>query len=228
MSEASLAPSVKPPSRRYDELRDEAGAIRPHWRGFAKMLAGLSPEEYARRRSSADAMVRDNGVTYNVYDESAGQQRPWQLDIVPFIISAADWKAIEAAVIQRAHLADLILRDVYGEQKLIAQGHLPPHLILGHPQFLRPLSGAKPAGDVHVHLYSADLARSADGSWRVMASRTDAPGGLGYALENRLVVGQSFADPSANCRSRGWPPSLTPIAKIFLSWPPRAATAPCC
>jgi uncharacterized circularly permuted ATP-grasp superfamily protein/uncharacterized alpha-E superfamily protein len=194
VSEVSLATPVKPPIRRYDELRDEAGLIRPHWKPFAKMLAGLSPEEYARRRASADAMVRDNGVTYNVYDESAGQQRPWQLDMVPFIISAADWKGIEAAIIQRAQLADLILRDVYGEQKLIAEGHLPPHLILGHPQFLRPLSGTRPAGDVHVHLYSADLARSADGSWRVVASRADAPGGLGYALENRLVVGQSFAD----------------------------------
>ena len=67
------------------------GVIRPHWRAFAKMLTGLSPEEYARRRASAGAMVRDNGVTYNVYDESAGQARPWQLDIVPFILSAADW-----------------------------------------------------------------------------------------------------------------------------------------
>ena len=158
------------------------------------MLTGLSAEDYARRRASAGAMVRDNGVTYNVYDESAGQSRPWQLDIVPFIVSASDWAAIEAAVVQRAHLADLILRDVYGEQRMIAQGHLPPHLVLGHPQFLRPLSGVKPAGGVHVHLYSADLARAPDGSWKVLASRTDAPGGLGYALENRLVVSQSFPD----------------------------------
>ena len=158
------------------------------------MLTGLSADDYARRRASAGAMVRDNGVTYNVYDESAGQSRPWQLDIVPFILSAADWKAIEAAVVQRAHLADLILRDIYGEQKLIAAGHLPPQLVLGHPQFLRPLHGATPAGDVHVHLYSADLARAPDGGWRVIASRADAPSGLGYALENRLVVSQSFPD----------------------------------
>jgi uncharacterized circularly permuted ATP-grasp superfamily protein/uncharacterized alpha-E superfamily protein len=194
VSEASLVSPVKPPFRRYDELRDESGIVRPHWAPFAKMLTGLSPDEYARRRASADAMVRDNGVTYNVYDESAGQSRPWQLDIVPFILSAAEWKNIEAAILQRAHLADLILRDVYGEQKMIAEGHLPPHLILGHPQFLRPLVGTRPAHDVHVHLYSADLARAPDGSWRITASRADAPGGLGYALENRLVVGQSFTD----------------------------------
>ena len=182
------------PAVRFDELRDAAGVFRPHWRAFAKMLTGLTPQDYVRRRASAGATVRDNGVTYNVYDESAGQSRPWQLDIVPFIVSAADWAIIEAAVLQRAHLADLVLRDIYGEQKLIASGHLPPHLVLGHPQFLRPLSGIKPPGGVHVHLYSADLARAPDGSWRVLASRADAPGGLGYALENRLVVSQSFPD----------------------------------
>jgi uncharacterized circularly permuted ATP-grasp superfamily protein/uncharacterized alpha-E superfamily protein len=186
--------------KRFDELRDEAGLIRPHWRSFAKTLTALSPEELARRRASAGAMVRDNGVTYNVYDETAGQARPWQLDIVPFILSAADWRAIESAVTQRARLADAVLNDIYGEQRLIAEGHLPPHLVYGHPQFLRPLHGTRPQGGVHVHLYSADLARAPDGSWRVMASRADAPSGLGYALENRLVVSQSFPDSFGDMR----------------------------
>jgi uncharacterized circularly permuted ATP-grasp superfamily protein/uncharacterized alpha-E superfamily protein len=186
--------------KRFDELRDEEGLIRPHWHSFAKTLSGLSPEEFARRRASAGAMVRDNGVTYNVYDETAGQTRPWQLDIVPFILSAADWRDIEAAVIQRALLADALLADIYGEQRLIAEGHVPPHLIYGHPQFLRPLHGTSPSGGVHVHLYSADLARAPDGSWRVMSSRADAPSGLGYALENRLVVSQTFPDSFGDMR----------------------------
>jgi uncharacterized circularly permuted ATP-grasp superfamily protein/uncharacterized alpha-E superfamily protein len=113
---------------------------------------------------------------------------------VPLILSSADWAKIEAAVIQRAVLADLLLRDVYGPQRLVREGILPPHLITGHPQFLRPLCGSRPVQDVHVHLYSADLARAPDGSWKVMASRADAPGGLGYALENRLVVAQTFPE----------------------------------
>jgi uncharacterized circularly permuted ATP-grasp superfamily protein/uncharacterized alpha-E superfamily protein len=200
VSETSLAQSSLAQAARFDELRDEEGLIRPHWRMFAKTLTGLPPEEYARRRASAGAMVRDNGVTYNVYDETAGQTRPWQLDIVPFILSAADWRNIETAVIQRARLADALLGDIYGEQRVIAEGHLPPHLIYGHPQFLRPVHGTKPAGGVHVHLYSADLAREPDGSWRVMASRADAPGGLGYALENRLVVSQTFPDSFGDMR----------------------------
>ena len=193
MSQVAEPPSAIAPAR-FDELRDATGALRPHWRAFARTLSALSPEEFERRQASARATVQDNGVTYNVYDDRGGQARPWQLDIVPFILSATDWKQIEAAVIQRAMLADLILRDVYGPQALVREGVLPPHLVTGHPQFLRPLCGARPAHDVHVHLYSADLARGADGSWKVMASRADAPGGLGYALENRLVVAQTFPE----------------------------------
>jgi uncharacterized circularly permuted ATP-grasp superfamily protein/uncharacterized alpha-E superfamily protein len=179
---------------RFDELRDVSGEVRPHWKSFARTLTGLSPAEFDRRQRAALASVQDNGVTYNVYDDRGGQARPWQLDIVPLILSAADWAKIEAAVIQRASLADHLLRDVYGAQRLVREGVLPPHLVTGHPQFLRPLCGTHPVKDVHVHLYTADLARSADGSWKVMASRADAPGGLGYALENRLVVAQTFSD----------------------------------
>ncbi|HUE64611.1 MAG TPA: circularly permuted type 2 ATP-grasp protein [Rhizomicrobium sp.] len=187
-------------SARFDELRDVTGEIRPHWRAFARTLTSLSPGEFERRQASARATVQDNGVTYNVYDDRGGQARPWQLDVVPFILSSGDWTEIEAAVIQRAMLTDMILRDVYGPQALIRDGVLPPHLVTGHPQFLRPLCGARPALDVHVHLYSADLARGADGSWKVMASRADAPGGLGYALENRLVVAQTFPESFGDMR----------------------------
>jgi uncharacterized circularly permuted ATP-grasp superfamily protein/uncharacterized alpha-E superfamily protein len=179
---------------RYDEMRDPSGNLRPHWAALANALPSIKAEEYARRREAAQTTIRDNGVTYNVYDDADGQARPWQLDIVPFVISAADWQIIEAAVIQRAELANAVLRDIYGAQRLIAEGHLPPHLVLGHPQFLRPLVGVTPAHGVHVHLFSAEIARMPDGSWRVLSSRADAPGGLGYALENRIVVGQAFPD----------------------------------
>jgi len=179
---------------RFDELREPSGDVRPHWQAFARTLTGLSSDEFDRRQRAARASVQDNGVTYNVYDDRGGQARAWQRDIVPLILSSADWTKIEAAVIQRAVLADLLLRDVYGPQRLVREGVLPPHLITGHPQFLRPLCGSRPVQDVHVHLYSADLARAPDGSWKVMASRADAPGGLGYALENRLVVAQTFPE----------------------------------
>lgn len=191
MSEVANRPRRTP---RFDELRDATGTVRPDWKPLADTLVNMGAQEFARRGAAAQAMLRDNGVTYNVYDDADGQARLWQLDIVPFIIGQADWKAIEAGIIQRAELSNAVLRDVYGPQKLIADGHLPPHLVHGHPQFLRPMVGLTPPNGVHVHLYSADLARMPDGSWMILSSRADAPSGIGYALENRIVVGQAFPD----------------------------------
>jgi uncharacterized circularly permuted ATP-grasp superfamily protein len=182
------------PIARYDEMLDLGGAVRPQWQALARAFKQMTPEEYAKRLASTRNIMRDNGVTYNVYDEAGGQARPWQLDIVPFIIGAADWAIIESGIAQRARLSDLVLRDIYGPQKLIKEGHIPPHLVFGHPQFLRPLMGIEPVGGVHVHLYSADLARKPDGSWVVMSARADAPSGIGYALENRIVISQTFPD----------------------------------
>ena len=199
MGESSIGIAVKSPQtqiseRRYDEMHGPDGSLRPHWRRVTETIAQMSPQDYARRLASAQSMIRENGVTYNVYDDAEGRARPWQLDVVPFVLDVEDWAAIEAAVIQRARLADAILADIYGPQKLIAGGHLPPQLVLGHPQFLRPLMGTKPASGVHVHLYSVDLARTPDGHWMVLSSRADVPSGLGYSLENRIVVSQTFPD----------------------------------
>ena len=179
---------------RYDEMLDRNGAVRPHWQQLATAFAGMAPDEYRQRLASAMRMVSENGVTYNVYDEASGLGRQWQLDIAPFIVSARDWTAIEAAVTQRARLADALLRDIYGDGRLVRDGIIPAHLVLGHPQYLRALAGVRPPQDVHVHLYSVDLARASDGSWTVLASRADAPSGLGYALENRVVVSQTFPE----------------------------------
>ena len=173
---------------------DRSGAVRPHWKPLVDAFASMEPDEYGRRLDSAMRMVGENGVTYNVYDEANGLGRQWQLDVAPFVISAADWTLIEAAVAQRARLVDAILRDIYGEQRLLRSGVVPSQLVYGHPQYLRALQDVAPACGVHVHLYSADLVRVADGSWRVLASRADAPSGLGYALENRIVVSQTFPE----------------------------------
>jgi uncharacterized circularly permuted ATP-grasp superfamily protein/uncharacterized alpha-E superfamily protein len=179
---------------RYDEMLEPSGEVRPHWRTLVASFGSMAPDEYRRRFDSAIRMVRENGVTYNVYDEASGLGRPWQLDVAPFVVSPDDWTVIEAATTQRARLADALLRDIYGEQRLLRNGVVPPHLVLGHPQYLRALQRVPPPADVHVHLYSVDLARASDGSWTVVASRADAPTGLGYALENRVVVSQTFPE----------------------------------
>ena len=183
------------PVGRHDALIAADGSVRPQWRTLLSELGRTDGGEAARRRQAVRRMIRDNGVTYNVYDDAGGAARPWDLDILPLVLDADEWQRIEAGVIQRARLADALLADIYGPRRLVAQGLLPPHLPAGHPQFLRPLIGTVPPGGVHVHIYAADLTCAPDGTWTVLADRVEAPTGMGYALENRIVVSQAFAEP---------------------------------
>ena len=151
---------------------------------------GLGP--LGPRSTTLARQIRDNGVTYNVYADEGGPQRPWSLGLFPLIISAQSWQQIEAGVSQRVRLLDRLMADVYGPQQLVAQGLLPPALVQGHPGYLRAMHGVQPVGGTHLHIAAFDLARGPDGNWWVVSQRTQAPSGLGYLLENRLAVSRLF------------------------------------
>jgi uncharacterized circularly permuted ATP-grasp superfamily protein len=123
-----------------------------------------------------------------------GPQRPWSLDLFPLIISPESWRRIEAGVLQRTRLLDRIMADVYGPQQLLAGGLLPSALVQGHPGYLRAMHGVPPVGGTHLHIAAFDLARGADGNWWVVSQRTQAPSGLGYLLENRLITSRLFPE----------------------------------
>ncbi|MDE1172453.1 MAG: circularly permuted type 2 ATP-grasp protein [Parvibaculaceae bacterium] len=175
----------------YDELR-QAGGLRPQWARFFEQSGLARPGEFDRRADDIAAQVRENGITYNIYAETGGHARPWPLDLLPFIIEEDDWARIAAGVAERAALLEQIMGDIYGEQTLLKEGFLPPALVQGHPGYLRPLIGAKPPGGTHLHIAAFDLARDEQGEWWVVSQRTQAPSGLGYLLENRLIVSQLF------------------------------------
>src|SRR5262245_27235268 len=103
-----------PSAAGYDELVDAHGALRAHWTGFSQLLEGVGADELTRRWDAAQRQLRENGVTYNVYDDSRGMHRPWQLDPVPVILPAEEWRALERGLAQRAYLLNLILDDLYG------------------------------------------------------------------------------------------------------------------
>lgn len=171
-----------------DEVLDEGGALRPHWREFVQGMAQMAPEEFVRRWDLGQRLISDNGVTYNVYGDPAGLDRPWQLDPVPLILPSDEWKGLSEGIVQRATLLDRILADLYGERRLVADGLIPSSLLHANPNLLRPCHGWTPAGGRWLHHYAADLARGRDGRWRVVADRCETPAGAGYALENRLIV----------------------------------------
>lgn len=180
---------------RYDEMFEAQGTPRPHWRAmFDELDHAASPELMRERLQSVQRQIRENGVTYNVYADPQGADRPWELDLLPLILPPEEWAGVEAAVAQRATLLNRILLDIYGEQALLREGLLPPALIYGHAGFLRPCHGIRPPGGVMLHTYAVDLARSPDGRWWVVADRCQAPSGAGYALENRLVISRVFPE----------------------------------
>jgi uncharacterized circularly permuted ATP-grasp superfamily protein/uncharacterized alpha-E superfamily protein len=178
----------------HDELIDQTGAIRPHWRGFLSDLAGLGTKGIARACLNADRHLADNGVVYRVYDDEEGRERPWPLSHLPLLLTSADWQELSAGIVQRAELIDRILTDLHGEAKLVKGGHLPAALVAGNPEFLRPAAGISPPGGRQLWVYAADISRGPDGRWWVMADRTQAPSGLGYAVENRIALSRALPD----------------------------------
>lgn len=168
----------------------------PHWRAFFSHLGPSAQTDLDRRARALGRQVRDNGITYNIYADQDGPQRPWSLDLLPFIMSPECWREIESGVLQRARLCESIMSDIYGEQRLLRDAMIPPALVHGHPGYLRAML-TMPRGSSHRHLQivAFDLVRSPEGHWAVVSQRTQAPSGLGYLLENRLLISSHF--PSA-------------------------------
>src|ERR1700749_1271476 len=173
-----------------DEYIGEDGP-RPVWTRFFEAFASLSPADIERRFGAADRHLKEAGVTYRAPGEST--DRHWALSHLPLLIGEADWQQLSAGIAQRAQLLEMVLRDLYGEGKLVADGAIPAVAIAGSTEYLRQVCGIKPPGGRYLNVYAADVGRGPDGRWWVLSDRTQAPSGAGYALENRLVLSRAFA-----------------------------------
>ncbi|WOF23324.1 circularly permuted type 2 ATP-grasp protein [Microbacterium betulae] len=168
---------------RFDEVYGANGRRRPAWHGLATTLSELTADDLARIAAEGADLLADDGASAA---QRGGSSRPWRLDPVPLVLDAAEWERLEVGLAQRAELLGAVLADLYGPQRLLADGVVPAAAVFGHAGFLRPLVGVSdPAPLV---LTGTDLGRDADGAWRVLADRVQAPSGLGYAMENRRVM----------------------------------------
>lgn len=211
MAASPILESYASDARRFDELLAADGSIRPHWQPLIDRLAASWPEGARQGAELARQLIVENGVTYNVYADPQGKDRPWALDALPFVFNSDDWQAIERGVKQRALVLDAMLADFYGPQRLLANGIVPTELVFGHPNFLPACRGSIAQGQRWLHLYAADLARAPDGQWRVLADRTQTPSGAGYALENREIIARVFPD---QIRELG----VRPISRFFTQF----------
>jgi uncharacterized circularly permuted ATP-grasp superfamily protein/uncharacterized alpha-E superfamily protein len=221
-----LLDSYAVPDSRFDEMLAAPGVPRPHWDPFVRALASRGSLEIADTVSLVERGIRENGVTYNVYADEKGANRPWEVDPLPLVLSAAEWAAIEAGIAQRARLLNAVLADIYGPQDLLRSGAIPPAVIFGHGGFLHQVQGIRPPGDIHLFHYAADLARSPDGHWWVVNDRTQAPSGAGYALENRLIVSRVFPQLFHDLQVQHLAAFFEALRDALRRWSPRGGGAP--
>lgn len=170
---------------RFDEVVGPDGALRPAWRGMAAIAVDLTPAELGRIDGEITTLLADDGATYG--NPESGSQ-PWQLDPMPLVLDAATWARLEVGLAQRTELLNALLADIYGEQRLLADGVIPAAVVFGHSGYTRPIVRTRGFDPNPLILSSTDLGRDADGEWRVLTDRVQAPSGLGYAMENRRVL----------------------------------------
>ncbi|KWR88108.1 circularly permuted type 2 ATP-grasp protein [Cupriavidus sp. IDO] len=204
-----------------DELRLPDGTLRAPWASFFSVLGEPRADILAPRAAVMARQIRENGVTYNVYADQ-GAARSWPLELFPFLVSEEDWHLIERGAAQRAALANAIMADIYGPQTLLTRVMLPPGLVFGHPGYLHMLKGYVPPGGSYLQIVAVDLVHTDEG-WTVMAHRTDTPSGMGYALENRLIISSLFADAFRELRVRRLPPSFAQLVSTLAHAPLAAA-----
>ena len=229
----SRAPSQPPDGFRYvprplthDEAFTSEGLPRAHQAEFWRGVEALGASELSKRWEQGRRLIRENGVTYNVYGDPRGMDRPWVLDPIPFVLAADDWAKLARGLDQRARLLNALLADLYGPQHTLKEKLLPPELVLGCPAFLRPLHGAEPPGGVYLHLYASDLVRAPDGTFWAIGDRTQAPSGAGYALENRIVVSRLLPQLFRDCRVERLAPFLSALRESLASLAPRGRDQP--
>ena len=177
------------------------GAPAAHWQQFFATLGPQGWSELGARAARVQQRVHEDGATYNVYAEGNPAARPWPLELLPFIVQPGEWVQIEQGVQQRARLMAAALADIYGPQTLLRDALLPASLVFAHPHYLRAAHGLWPAGGGSgLAIVAFDLARKPEGGFCMLAQRLQAPSGLGYLLENRLIIGPQFSEQFAALR----------------------------
>ena len=177
-----------------DELVDRAGKMRSVWADLIGHLSTRGPEAFARDQARGEQYLRDAGVFFRKYGDPTHLGRDWPLSPMPIILSEDEWQTIAKGLIERADLLERVVADIYGENRLVAEGHLPAEIVAQNPQWLRPMVGVTPQSGHFLHFLAFEIGRGPDGRWWVLGDRTEAPSGAGFALENRVATTRMFPE----------------------------------
>ncbi len=219
----------RPESGGYDEFVDDTGNVRPGWSELADVIGQRGSDGLARLRETVTALVDHDGISYNAIGaDGAGSPvpRPWHLDPLPLLVTPNDWATLEAGVTQRSRLLDAVLADLYGAQRALTAGVLPPELLFAHPGYIRAARGVEIPGGHQLFTHACDVSRDASGDFLVNADWTQAPSGAGYALADRRVVAQAAPDLFERFGPRPTAPFAHTLRLALIEAAPEAAEDP--
>jgi uncharacterized circularly permuted ATP-grasp superfamily protein len=185
-------------SQAFDEMFDAQDNVRGPYKGI---FAELAPSDASELAARADALGRafiDQGITFSL----SGQERPFPLDLVPRVISAAEWTRLERGITQRVKALEHYLHDIYGEQEILRDGVIPRRLVTSCEHFHREAAGIVPPNGVRIHVAGIDLVRDAKGEFRVLEDNLRSPSGVSYVMENRRTMARVFPNLFATHRVR--------------------------
>jgi uncharacterized circularly permuted ATP-grasp superfamily protein len=191
----------------WDEMFEAPGQPRPPYRALHDALQPLSSTDLDERAAARDRAFRDQGITFSL----SGEERPFPLDLVPRVISAAEWTTIETGVVQRVRALEAFLADVYGPGEIVRDGIVPHRVITSSSHFHRQAHGICPANNVRVHVAGIDLVRDEAGKFCVLEDNLRTPSGISYVVENRRTMARVFPELFATHRVRpvsGYPARL--------------------
>jgi uncharacterized circularly permuted ATP-grasp superfamily protein len=185
-------------SKAFDEMFDAQGNVRGPYKGIFAELAPSDASELAARSEALGRAFIDQGITFSL----SGQERPFPLDLVPRVISAAEWSRLERGIKQRVKALEMYLDDIYGEQEILRDGVIPRRLITSCEHFHREAAGIVPPNGVRIHVAGIDLVRDGQGTFRVLEDNLRSPSGVSYVMENRRTMARVFPNLFATHRVR--------------------------
>ena len=215
-SSPSIFETISCPQGTYCEHLDSLGSLSPHWQSLIETLDQRGIDALKLDHERAKRMRHEDGATINPYDDLTEQTSSWALDMIPLPLASQEWAQIEAGVKQRMGLLEKVLQDTYGPQNLLKNGNIASELIFANPNFLHVCHGIQPSGNRHLTFYAADIYRGPDGQFRVFRDYSVNPAGLGYALENRLVMSRVFSGLYHKTQIRRLAPFFQAFHRAFI------------
>jgi uncharacterized circularly permuted ATP-grasp superfamily protein len=180
------------PNGYFDEMSPASGKFRKSYEAFAQRFSQFTAEDFEERRHAVDLAFLRQGITFNVYGDSAGTEKIFPFDLMPRIISSAEWEYLERGLVQRITALNLFLHDVYHEQRILKDGVIPSFFVLSAKHFRREFVNFQVPKDIYIHICGTDLIRGGDGQWMVLEDNGRCPSGVSYVLENRRAMKRTF------------------------------------